>query len=117
MWARRIAQQLRSLRRAHRLGQQQISDALGVSVSEISRLERGIRGLRLDQLPAWLGAMGYRVELVTWPDQGDSLDDEASEILAEVAASLPHLPPEARRALVAQMRVWRGQRATFSSEA
>ena len=109
MWAARIAHRLRALRRRQKLGQQHIAEALDLSVSEVSRLERGIRGLRVDQLPVWLEAMGYRVELVTWKDAGGSWDDDASNTLAEVAAALPHLPPEARRSLTAQMRIWRGQ--------
>jgi len=89
-------------------------------VSAISRLERGIRGLRVEQLVAWAGSLGYRVELLFWKpvlpteewmspdvDNAAALDDECVTLLADVASALPHMPGPARRALAHEMQVWR----------
>lgn len=92
--------------------------AIELSISAVSRLERGIRGLRVEQLVAWAGSLGYRIDIVLWkpvlPEEqwkpgaeAPALDPESLALLAEVAAVLPHLPLAARRALAAEMKVWR----------
>ncbi len=120
MFATNVAARLRSYRKARSFRQERVAQALGLSVSAVSRLERGIRGLRVEQLVAWAGALGYRVELLFWepvlpseeydptdPDAVDPLDDECMMVLAEVAASLPHMPGPARQALAHEMQLWR----------
>jgi transcriptional regulator with XRE-family HTH domain len=120
MFATNVAARLRKYRKARGFRQERVAQALGLSVSAISRLERGIRGLRVEQLVAWAGALGYRVELLVWepvlpseaydpdnPDAIDSLDEECMMVLSEVAASLPHMPPPARQALAHEMQLWR----------
>ncbi len=100
--------------------QQRVAEALDLSVSAISRLERGIRGLRVEQLVAWAGCLGYRVEVVFYepvlaservdadPDGVlSSLDDECAMLLSEVAATLRHMPGPARQALAHEMQLWR----------
>jgi transcriptional regulator with XRE-family HTH domain len=97
-----------------------VASALGLSVSAVSRLERGIRGLRVEQLLAWAGTLGYRVDLVMWepvmPDEAwdpttdpppPVLDDETRAVLREVAAALRHMPGPSRQALLFEMQVWR----------
>ncbi len=98
------------MRRTRKLGQEHIAKHLGISVSEISRLERGLRGLRVEQVGPWAKSLGCKAELVLWEtDIGDDpgLDESSLKVLKEVAASLPHLPGPAREALVNQMRIWR----------
>jgi transcriptional regulator with XRE-family HTH domain len=121
MLATRVAQRLRRFRKERGLRQEHVARALGLSVSAISRLERGIRGLRVEQLVAWAGSLGYRVELLFWKpvlpadewsqaDNGDgdsTLDDECVALLADIAAALPHMPRPSRRALAHEMQVWR----------
>jgi transcriptional regulator with XRE-family HTH domain len=111
-WALNVAKRLKGMRRDQRLRQPHIADALDISVSEISRLERGLRGLRVSQLGPWAKSLGCKVEIIMWDDAGVSaacggVDDESRLILTEVAESLPFLPPPAREALVHQMRLWR----------
>lgn len=98
------------MRRSQRLGQEHIAKHLGISVSEISRLERGLRGLRVEQVGPWAKSLGCKAELVMWETtdgEDPGLDDSSLLVLREVAASLPHLPGPAREALVNQMRIWR----------
>jgi len=59
--------------------------------------------------------LGRNVEILMWedgdvPGPGGGIDDDSRRILAEVAESLPHLPPPAREALIHQMRLWREAR-------
>ena len=118
MWAERVAGRLRQMRRAQQLGQDHVADALDISVSEVSRLERGVRGLRVEQLGPWAHALQRSAEILFWHparprcagscDRGAiNLDDESVEILEEVAAALPHMDVVAREALRQQVRVWR----------
>ena len=107
MWSTKVASRLRVSRRSRKLGQQHVAEALEMSVSEVSRLERGVRGLRVDQLQPWARCLGQRVELVMWDDDGaDGWDHDSISLLAEVAKGLPHLPEPARAALREQMRIW-----------
>ena len=121
MLATRVAERLRRFRKDRGLRQEHVARALDLSVSAISRLERGIRGLRVEQLVAWAGSLGYHVELLFWkpvlpseewiPDEnGDGqspLDEECVALLADVASALPHMPRPSRRALSHEMQVWR----------
>ncbi|MEQ1566953.1 MAG: helix-turn-helix transcriptional regulator [Myxococcota bacterium] len=115
-----IAARLKRIRRDQRAPQEVVSTAVGASVSAVSRLERGMRKLRVDQLVAWAGALGYRVDVVFWTpaspaekwdpehmDRAMGLDDECAEVLAEVASALGHMPPVARRVLAEKVALWR----------
>jgi transcriptional regulator with XRE-family HTH domain len=111
-----IAERLRELRRAKRIRQGHIAKNLDLSVSEISRIERGRRRLRVDQLAAWARCLGFRIELIFWePARGQdlaiTLSDDERRVLTEVAASLRHMPRPAREALVHEMALWRQEAA------
>lgn len=97
-----------------------VAAAVGSTISAISRLERGHRSLRVDQLVAWAGSLGYRIDVVFWKptlsdqewdpehmDRALGLDEACAEVLAEVAAGVAHMPEAARRVLVERMRSWR----------
>lgn len=108
-----IASRVRSLRRAKRINQSLIADNLGLSVSEISRIERGRRRLRVDQLRTWAKSLGYRVELVFWEtgeDEAD-IDDSARDVLKHVVGAIQYMPSPARKALILEMDVWRQEAA------
>ena len=109
MWANKVAARLRASRRAQKLGQDHVASALEMSVSEVSRLERGVRGLRVEQVEPWAHSLGCKVQVVMWETEDPEApwDEENLQVLAEVAAALPHLPSPARAALVEQMRIWR----------
>jgi transcriptional regulator with XRE-family HTH domain len=115
-----IASRLRVMRRAQRAPQDVVAKAVGSSISAVSRLERGLRSLRVDQLVAWAGALGYRIDVVFWrptlrqevwdpdhPEKAMGLDDACADVLSEVASALPHMPEPARKALVQEMRLWK----------
>jgi len=111
MFAERVASRLRRMRRAAGHRQQRVAEALDLSVSAVSRLERGIRGLRVEQLVSWAGCLGYHVEVVFYepvdPHHAAGLSQEEALVLADVAAALPHLPEPARMALAHEMQLWR----------
>ncbi len=117
-WALKVAQRLKTTRRQGRHRQPFIADALGTSISEISRLERGMRGLRVEQLGPWAKQLGMQVEIVMWMDESadgeGGIDDQSRAVLEEVAAALAFLPPPARKSLVHQMRLWRTQPGSSS---
>lgn len=117
-----IAARLRVMRRLQRAPQDIVAKAVGSSISAVSRLERGLRSLRVDQLVAWAGALGYRIDVVFWkptlaeemwdkehPEKAMGLDDGCAEVLSEVAAALPHMPAPARQALIHEMRLWKAE--------
>ncbi|MCB9689912.1 MAG: helix-turn-helix transcriptional regulator [Alphaproteobacteria bacterium] len=119
-----IANRLRVMRRVQKAPQDVVAQAVGSSISAVSRLERGLRSLRVDQLVAWAGALGYRIDVVFWkptlpeeiwdkdhPEKSMGLDDDCADVLAEVASALPHMPEPARKALVHEMRLWREEAA------
>ena len=111
-----IADRLRRMRRALKVRQNHIADALDLSVSEISRIERGRRRLRVDQLATWAECLGYRVEVIFWrPEDMSSAQEALSEhevdVLTEVAASLRKMPRPAREALRHEMALWREEAA------
>lgn len=115
-----IANRLRNMRRIQKAPQDVVAQAVGSSISAVSRLERGLRSLRVDQLVAWSGALGYRIDVVFWkptlpseewdkahPEEAMGLDDACAEVLSEVASALPHMPSVARKALVHEMKLWK----------
>src|SRR5688572_23057275 len=92
-----VAGRLRAFRRQQKAPQEVVATAVGSSVSAVSRLERGLRGLRVDQLVAWAGALGYRIDVVFWrpttfaeqwdpehPELAMGLDDSCALVLSEV---------------------------------
>jgi transcriptional regulator with XRE-family HTH domain len=101
-----IGGRLRHLRADVGLGQGELASALGLSISAVSRLERGVRKLGINQLQRWSRALGHRVEIVFWRG-GRNLTPEETALLQEVAAALPHMPPPAREALQHEVRLWR----------
>lgn len=117
-----IASRLRAMRRTQRAPQDIVAKAVGSSISAVSRLERGLRSLRVDQLVAWAGALGYRIDVVFWkptlaeemwdpeaPEKAMGLDDSCAEVLSEVASALQHMPAPARKALIHEMRLWKAE--------
>ena len=107
-----IANRLRLLRREKRIRQSHIAERLQLSVSEISRIERGRRRLRVDQLEDWADSLGYHMELILWEgSQEQRLDESSRDILQEVAASLPYMPSPARDALLHELSLWRREAA------
>lgn len=128
-FGKQVASRLRAMRRAQRAPQDIVAKAVGSSISAVSRLERGLRSLRVEQLVAWAGALGYRIDVVFWkpvtrdeewdrenPDRAMGLDDECAEVLSEVASALPHLPEINRKSLIAEMRLFK-EEARKASEA
>jgi hypothetical protein len=72
---RRVSAELRALRQAKRLTCQQVADALDWSVSKVSRMETGVRGLFPDDVAAMLGYLEapskLRDELLTLVREGE----------------------------------------------
>lgn len=72
---RRVSAELRALRQERELTCQQVADALDWSVSKVSRMETGVRGLYPDDVAAVLGYLGapskLREELLTLVREGE----------------------------------------------
>jgi transcriptional regulator with XRE-family HTH domain len=60
---RRVSAELRALRQTKGLTCQQVADALDWSVSKVSRMETGVRGLFPDDVAAMLGYLGAPAKL------------------------------------------------------
>lgn len=114
---RDIARKLRDLRLRKGLSQTAVGEALGLSASQVSRIESGKRGLAIEQLGPWARVLGVRAELLIW-EPGDAVegglsamsgkvDAEGLALLRQVAASLPHMSPAARAALTLVLTLWR----------
>ncbi|MFB6344255.1 MAG: helix-turn-helix transcriptional regulator [bacterium] len=62
-WSVRVGEQLRELREAHGLTQQELGDRLDISRQGISELENGKSGLTLERLSKVLDVLDYEIEL------------------------------------------------------
>lgn len=62
-WAERLGEQVRELREAHGLTQQELGAKLGISRQSISELENGKSGMTLDRLSRVLDVMDYEIEM------------------------------------------------------
>lgn len=75
---RRVSAELRALRQEKGLTCQQVADALDWSISKVSRMETGIRGLFPDDVAALLGYLEapskLREELLTLVREGEKLN-------------------------------------------
>lgn len=60
---RDIVNQLRDLRKKHKMTQAQLADISGVSLPTISRIERGKETIRLDVLIKVADCLGYELTL------------------------------------------------------
>jgi transcriptional regulator with XRE-family HTH domain len=73
---RRVSAELRALRQAKSLTCQQVADAMDWSISKVSRMETGVRGLFPDDVAALLGYLSapakLREELLTLVREGES---------------------------------------------
>ncbi|MDV6011153.1 helix-turn-helix transcriptional regulator [Haloechinothrix sp. LS1_15] len=84
---RRVSAELRRMREEQGLTCQDVADALGCSISKISRMETGIRGLHVDDVAAVLGVLHVptkqREELLTLVRNG------AQRNLVHIGGKLP----------------------------
>ncbi len=71
-----LAEQVRALRRAHRLRQDEVADVAGVSLSFVRDLEAGKPGLRLDRLLEVLDVLGLALAIVPAGSRGTESDEE-----------------------------------------
>lgn len=119
MKATEIAAMFRDIRREKGLTQDHVARRIGLSVSQISRIEAGQRGLSIDRLGPWARSLGYRAEIVLWEAHPDiekdlevlsgTLDNEAITVLRQLAATLPHMSPEATAAITHVLGLWRAE--------
>lgn len=65
--ALKIGRRIRKLRKKDDLSQQELAERLGISKSEISRIENGKQNLSLERLQRVLNALGHKVHLQIKP--------------------------------------------------
>jgi transcriptional regulator with XRE-family HTH domain len=89
-----VSVELRALRRAKGLTCQQVADALDWSLSKVSRMETGVRGLLPDDVAAMLGYLEapakVRDELLAMVRDGEKpnwiqIGERSTEVLEEPA--------------------------------
>jgi transcriptional regulator with XRE-family HTH domain len=80
LWIRENGERIQGLRLERRISLRQLADESGVSVSQISRIERG-RDARLSTLLKIFDGLGYRIEfkLRETCEEGGALLTEESE--------------------------------------
>lgn len=88
-----LLQMLVQVREAARVSQVDLAAHLGVTQSEVSKFERGQRGLDVLQLRAWLAALGVPITLFI-----DTLDEKLGGLdalsgLSRRAVQAPRRPP------------------------
>lgn len=97
------------------MSQAQVGTALGLSASQVSRIESGKRGLSIEQLGPWARALGVRADLMLWqPDEHPRVasephafeDTEATALMRRVATAIPSMSPRARAALRMVLELW-----------
>ena len=72
---------LQEFRKAAKLGQQAVADALGLTVSQISRIERGEADITLDRLEKLAGQYGCSVpELLGYPAPGSTAEVDLNRL-------------------------------------
>jgi transcriptional regulator with XRE-family HTH domain len=85
----RFGQRLRSIRRAHRISQEELAERAGRSVEAISNLERGINLPSFETLEQLARALGIPIrDFFELPDG----DQERSDLLAEIITVARGLP-------------------------
>lgn len=106
----RIGAQLRARREARGLTQRDVAEALGITHSAVSHIEKGaVRG-RLDRLQEYARMVDAEVDLVLQIDE-----DPDGVLLARIGRMLPLLSPELRRTLDAWVDLWEGDYVPASS--
>lgn len=100
--AKRIGERLRAIRRGRGLTLQEVSDASGVTMSRLSRIELAERELSVGALLRLSRALGVSVnDLLGEPTVSDPV--------AAMACALPADPEETRERLIAALRVLAGE--------
>lgn len=100
---------LRGIRQAAGLTQDQLGTRLGISRAHVSRLETGAREIDLSVADEWLSACNYTLSVVPAGDelvtQLGKLEPEDRELIRRLTAVLP-LPAPHRATLAALIDVW-----------
>ena len=58
-----LVEKLRARRRAMRMSQQKVAKKLGMSYMNVSHIERGRRGIKLDTLMKWAQILNLQLEI------------------------------------------------------
>lgn len=93
-----VARQLREVREESGLSRAEIADKLGISVTQVGRIERGDRATSVTTMIRWFRLCGYHLESV-----GVGEDPEAG---AELARAVAGMGPEDLREVSRFARIW-----------
>jgi transcriptional regulator with XRE-family HTH domain len=85
----RFGQRLRSIRRAHRISQEELAERAGRSVEAVSNLERGLNLPSFETLEQLARALGIPIRNFFELPEGDQ---ERSDLVAEIMAAARALP-------------------------
>jgi transcriptional regulator with XRE-family HTH domain len=104
-------ERLSALRRAAGLSQEQLALLIEVDRSNLSRMERGRRGIDIQTAERWVNACKARIAILT-PEHDDlvkivgNLGPDELSIVRRLASVLPVLHPVRRADLVIQLDAW-----------
>ena len=101
---------LRELRKSAGLSQDDIAQIIGVTSPTVSRMERGVRTINLDQAAAWVEACGARLAVLRTEDDWNAITADLTErerqILRNLLAVLPTLHEVRLKELEGLISVW-----------
>jgi transcriptional regulator with XRE-family HTH domain len=114
-----IVHRLTQARLIRGLTQDELARKIGISSSQISRIESGKRGLAIDLLTAWAQALELEADFLLWNPLSDkevgvaalvrTLDDDGVKMVRQLALALPEMSPPTRQ-MVLQILDLAGQR-------
>lgn len=109
-FARHVLARLAGIRQDLKRKQSVVAEALAVSASAVSRLERGARTLSISRLWVWGQALGLRADVLLWQPLGehDALTDQDRALLSALARVLPGMPEPAKQSLYSSTQIWAG---------
>lgn len=111
-------ERLSALRQAAGLSQEKLAELIQVDRSNLSRMERGQRGIDIEVAERWVVACKARLAVVTEGHEDllrsvAVLESVDVEIVRRLAAVLPSLHPVRRADLLVQLEAWeRSSRST-----
>lgn len=97
---------LRDIRKRLKIRQKIVAAALNMSISEVSRIERGLRRLRTDQLEKWAESLGHST-VVLIIDDDPMLNEKEIALLETIASALQYMPVTTKDAMGMAAELWK----------
>ena len=111
---------LRRMRKAAGLTQEELAGIVGISAPYVSHIEVGTRRITLELLNAWCAACDRSLSALgvghaEAREAVDRLDEVDAGLIARLCRALPYLEPAHRVTLVGLLEIWERWLSTLSS--